>query len=137
MSIPHPFTEGPDGAPVRMDRPMTDEEVAQSLGEPTEPADPEVADALETEATSADGFTTALPTRLAEVIHLLEPLDLETAIKAIEEEPLPGEPAGRRAAAMNRADRAELVRAFLALRETGRAIVRRLEDDAEGKARDE
>lgn len=85
----------------------------------------------------ASAGTDGITLRLREVVKLLEPVDLETAIKNIEEEPLPGGPEERRAAAVNRADRAELLRAFLALRETGRAIVRRLEDDTAGRARDE
>lgn len=101
----------------------------------TEPADPDLADALESEAVAEQGYTEALHERLVEVIRHLEPLDLEAAVTAIEEEPLPVE--GRRAAALNRADRAELVRCFLALQQAGRGIVRRLEDDAAGKVRDE
>lgn len=104
--------------------------------------DEEMPDAEHLEQALIDTYSSGRPTdgitlRLREVVKLLEPVDLETAIKNIEEEPLPGDPEERRAAAVNRADRAELLRAFLALRETGRAIVRRLEDDTAGRARDE
>lgn len=117
---------------------MSDEEALQALGvqqDQLDNYDADVTVALEDEAASQDGFTHDLAARLTEVIRLLEPLDLEAAVQAIEEEPLPVE--DRRAAALNRADRAELVRAFLALQQAGRSIVRRLEGDAEGKVRDE
>lgn len=79
-----------------------------------------------------------LTTRLAEVIRLLMTLDFDTEIKLIEAELLPVESGSERMlAARNRADRAELMRAFMALASTGSAIVGRLEDDTAGKVRSE
>lgn len=98
--------------------------------DPTEVIEGEVMDDEITAAEVVDLFSRFIAT--------LEPADLPGIIKAIEAEPITADaPEDRRREAMNRADRAELVRQFLALRDAGRGIVRRLQDDEEGRERDE
>jgi hypothetical protein len=123
--LTHPYVAAPDGENFCWHR---DTDADQRCGWAAEDHPAPVVEEEQTPAQIVAVFR--------DFITALEPADLKGTIDAIETEPLP---AGdeRRAAAMNRADRAELVRLFLAVRETGRGIVRRLEDDETGRLRSE